>query len=318
MGQRRERSSIKNLKSLLLALILLVVMAPLCTASAPGLGARAMGMGGAYTAVADDGTAAYWNPAGISQVKMGLALSGGLKGSLKQIDAFKEHDPAALDGALAIKAGAGLTLGNFGLNAFTDRRAEIEPGTIPKEMRIDQTDQVAFTIASELTDLFAFGLNAKYVMVSTESFTDSGRIAQADGKGVAVDLGGMFKVGKLVRLGVVLKDYGLAKIKLDGADYEWPTKLVLGGAVRIPMFGTLVAADLETPLQGDQDPAFHLGVEQPLLGILALRVGGYQETDGINFTAGCGLKLGPVALDVAANLDAAEATAIYVTAQLKF
>ncbi len=34
-----------------------------------GVGARAMGMGGAFTAIADDGTAATWNPAGLSQLK---------------------------------------------------------------------------------------------------------------------------------------------------------------------------------------------------------------------------------------------------------
>lgn len=34
-----------------------------------GLGARAMGMGGAYTAVAEDFTALYWNPAGLAQIR---------------------------------------------------------------------------------------------------------------------------------------------------------------------------------------------------------------------------------------------------------
>jgi len=34
-----------------------------------GLGARAMGMGGAYIGVADDWTAIYWNPAGLSRLK---------------------------------------------------------------------------------------------------------------------------------------------------------------------------------------------------------------------------------------------------------
>jgi long-subunit fatty acid transport protein len=34
-----------------------------------GVGARAMGMGGAYTSVADDFTAVYWNPAGLSHLK---------------------------------------------------------------------------------------------------------------------------------------------------------------------------------------------------------------------------------------------------------
>jgi len=33
-----------------------------------GVGARAISMGSAYTAVADDATAAYWNPAGLSQL----------------------------------------------------------------------------------------------------------------------------------------------------------------------------------------------------------------------------------------------------------
>ncbi|MFC2062261.1 hypothetical protein ACFLUV_07095, partial [Elusimicrobiota bacterium] len=34
-----------------------------------GVGARALGMGGAFTAVADDATAAYWNPAGLGNLE---------------------------------------------------------------------------------------------------------------------------------------------------------------------------------------------------------------------------------------------------------
>ena len=33
-----------------------------------GLGVRAMGMGGAYTAIAEDFTATFWNPAGLAQI----------------------------------------------------------------------------------------------------------------------------------------------------------------------------------------------------------------------------------------------------------
>lgn len=42
-----------------------------------GLGARAMGMGGAYVAVAEDFTATYWNPAGLAQIRR-FELYGGL------------------------------------------------------------------------------------------------------------------------------------------------------------------------------------------------------------------------------------------------
>ncbi|MXZ01934.1 hypothetical protein F4Y93_15325, partial [Candidatus Poribacteria bacterium] len=34
-----------------------------------GVGARALGMGSAFVAIADDATATYWNPAGLTKVK---------------------------------------------------------------------------------------------------------------------------------------------------------------------------------------------------------------------------------------------------------
>jgi len=34
-----------------------------------GAGVRALGLGGTYTAIADDGSAIYWNSSGISQIR---------------------------------------------------------------------------------------------------------------------------------------------------------------------------------------------------------------------------------------------------------
>lgn len=44
--------------------------------STPGQGARALGMGGAFTAVADDGSAIYYNSAGMSQIYGTLIEAG--------------------------------------------------------------------------------------------------------------------------------------------------------------------------------------------------------------------------------------------------
>src|ERR1700677_492588 len=42
-----------------------------------GIGPRAIGMGGAFTAIADDASAAYWNPAGLSQISSyEISISG--------------------------------------------------------------------------------------------------------------------------------------------------------------------------------------------------------------------------------------------------
>ncbi len=63
------------MKKMFLCVVLGALMAmPLVYAQAPdlnvtGAGARAMGMGGAFVGVADDATAAYFNPAGLAQLK---------------------------------------------------------------------------------------------------------------------------------------------------------------------------------------------------------------------------------------------------------
>ena len=38
-----------------------------------GVGARALGMGSAFTAMADDATSAFWNPAGLARLQKGEA-----------------------------------------------------------------------------------------------------------------------------------------------------------------------------------------------------------------------------------------------------
>ena len=70
-----------------------------------GAGARALGMGGAFTAVADDATANTWNPAGMAQLERPeLAINGGYYGRSTTIQGgggSKEQD-LALDHVSAV------------------------------------------------------------------------------------------------------------------------------------------------------------------------------------------------------------------------
>src|SRR4051812_12026337 len=55
-----------KLNAMRLVFLLLLLPATAFAQSEGPVGVRAAGMGGAFTAVADDGSAAYWNPAGFA------------------------------------------------------------------------------------------------------------------------------------------------------------------------------------------------------------------------------------------------------------
>lgn len=54
---------------LLLCCLALIAVCALPSMGQLGVGTRAIGMGGAFTAIADDASAPYWNPAGLAKVK---------------------------------------------------------------------------------------------------------------------------------------------------------------------------------------------------------------------------------------------------------
>lgn len=62
-----------------------------------GVGARAMGMGGAFIAVADDFTATHWNPAGLAQVRKFEILGGISHSQLNTTTQFNGASPTEAD-----------------------------------------------------------------------------------------------------------------------------------------------------------------------------------------------------------------------------
>ena len=79
-----------------------------------GVGARALGMGGAYTAIADDVYAPYWNPAGVASLRGVHAslpnVNARLTGPIKA-DTLLNHFPSGASGQIqfAQRAGGGIT-----------------------------------------------------------------------------------------------------------------------------------------------------------------------------------------------------------------
>lgn len=381
----------KRFLTISVALLLLMASTQAAIAST-GMGGRAMGMGGAFTAVADDGIAAYWNPAGLTQIKFGLTPTFGGVGNwdgisdlMEKIEKLKNPDSFDKLGDLGIKKtgvltnlGAGLNFRGFALNIYTEPNIDTTGlnrkngdlnGSIPLV--------ISLSLAREFTDLISVGANIKnvsliranaeyqmegiqlkYMGIPTNITAPYGEIDYGLGTGFALDLGGLFKVSDRIRAGVVLRNISLGGIKLKGERsktdldylqrrldtmtpeeleeaiddgsvdvmltteeyteaYQLPTVLALGGALKLPVTKTLIAADFEIPFSGKEKSSLHVGVEQPIFGLIFLRAGGYTADDGLRITGGLGGKLGPLVLDLAA-VKGKEHSGYFLTGGLKF
>ncbi len=167
-----------------------------------GVGARAIGMGSAFVAVADDGSALYWNPSGLAR--------------LKKSEVVFSHSQWLADTKLNF-AGIVLPIGAFGTFGASITilsmdemmvRTVFEPeGT--GEM-FDASDMVlGVTYAKNLTHRFSIGFNAKYIRQN---------IWHMSASSIAFDIGTLFTTQfNNMRIGMSISNFG-NKMKLDGRD----------------------------------------------------------------------------------------------------
>jgi hypothetical protein len=169
-----------------------------------GIGPRAIAMGSAFTATANDLTAIYWNPAGISYNY--------------STDAMFNHTNWIADvgydfaGFSTNVSGVG-TLGAFvsvlkSIDGMMVRTVELPEGT---GERFDAGGiSIGLSFARELTDNFSIGFNAKYIREY---------IWNESAAGFALDAGVLYRIDVLneLRLGASISNFG-TKMKLDGRD----------------------------------------------------------------------------------------------------
>ncbi|HDP68217.1 MAG TPA: PorV/PorQ family protein [Candidatus Marinimicrobia bacterium] len=168
-----------------------------------GIGARALSMGSAFTAVANDVTALYWNPAGITQIDA-ISVTG------THTEWFADM---SLDHAAGIvPMGNGQIVG-FSLSVFnaidkqTVRTVTYPEGTGEYYSASDLA--LAMTYGLKITDRFACGLTGKYVRQ---------QIWHMSSAGYAVDIGLLYKTQlKGLNLGASISNFG-TDMRLAGRD----------------------------------------------------------------------------------------------------
>ncbi len=270
-----------------------------------GVGARAMAMGGAYTSIANDATALYWNPAGIAWingVQCELAHNKWLVGTY--------HDFAGLVVPVpSLRSTFGLSYNALDYGDEPVRTVERPEGT--GEMFSGRDISVALTYAIAFTDRFSFGMSGKYV---------SQRIWSETGSAMAVDVGIFYNtVVKGLRLGASVNNFG-TKIEMRGrhirtivdpdegvenydrvpvnyktGEYSLPLLFRVGISYErnLGAFGkALIAMDVCHPSFATE--SVNLGVEYGFANMFYVR-GGYEslfERDAINgLTFGGGIDL---------------------------
>ena len=197
------------------------------------LGARAASMGGAFTGVADDATAFYWNPAGIA---FGRFVSAGF---------YRGRDEMDRSGLPLEARATGLSLGyTFMGVAFTQFR-QTSAGE-----RLDTFDLAVSILQSLPLDNLVLAGNIHYLR--GESFGDDAA-AGVSSDSWDVDLGVMYEPNDVVRAGLMVRQIRGARFRTAtlGATLELPTLARVGVSFRLPR-DALVAFDVDLSRQSVQ------------------------------------------------------------------
>ncbi|MBD3291133.1 hypothetical protein GF337_20165, partial [candidate division KSB1 bacterium] len=139
---------------------------------ATGVGARALGMGGAFVAIAEDVTAGYWNPAGLTQINH-AQISGMYAERFARLINYNYGAAAIPSGLKSSLALSVIRLGVDDIPVTALRRSDLELGAVYDGNKIN-TPYVVKTIndaewafflsyAKMASERFSWGSNIKVV-----------------------------------------------------------------------------------------------------------------------------------------------------------
>jgi hypothetical protein len=248
--QRRLEPLFPSTLALLVALLDIASPASLHAQSFDIVGSRALGMGGAFVAVADDATATWWNPAGLPN---SLIVDGIVEGQVAKL--INESDPP-IPGKVASKDTSGaiaLAFPAVGLSYFRTRQSRLEPATagalpgreeggIARVGRSLLLHQVGVSLAHSLGDAIVVGATVRVIKGELSTLIPGEGTAEDVFEAIG-EVGGPSRVRGDVDLGVLVRvsrvRVGLAARNLtspsfpgmsSGADWRLERQARIGAA----------------------------------------------------------------------------------------
>ncbi|MBI5475882.1 MAG: PorV/PorQ family protein [Ignavibacteriales bacterium] len=276
-----------------------------------GIGGRALGLGGAYTAVATDITAGYWNPAGLASM------------DYPQVSLMHDERFAGLVnydyGAVAIPYDKNTTFAlsviRLGVDNIPDTRnagIDANGNPLPPDRWQDLAglnfDKITYfnaadwgfllSYANQSTTSFSYGVNLKFIYRSLDN---------TSANGIGIDVGTRYRVMDNFYLAGSAQDITTTLVAWSNGTNELilPT-LKLGSVYYIEAFNGRFAPAFDVDLRfenrryssmahlGGISFDFREGLEFEYKNIAAIRIG-YSEIGTINI--GAGIKLPKLAID---------------------
>lgn len=229
-----------------------------------GLGTRGSGMGGAFSAVADGPSAAFWNPAGLAGLRGRSA-----EGAHQRLSLGRYQSNAAVAFNPRGDLGFGFAWIHAGVDGLTGRT---NSGEITGQIS-DTEDAFLFALGLSPTPVFRLGASVKLLRQTV----DVPQIGESTAKGRGVDLGVQYLFSESTRVSLMARNLGgrlqwtVTRSSSQTGTRRDPlsSDLVLGLSHR-PTESVLLAGDAH---YNTISPYANLGAEWTLSDLLTLRGG---------------------------------------------